>query len=44
MPLVQVDSHIIGKGVPGPLTQKLKKEYQKKVYLELSFFSNRKMP
>jgi len=35
MPLVQVDSHIIGKGVPGPLTQKLKKEYQKKVYLEL---------
>ncbi len=35
MPLVQVDSHIIGKGVPGPLTQKLKKEYQKKVSLEL---------
>lgn len=44
MPLVQVDSSLIGKGVPGPLTQKLKKEYQKKVYLELSFFSNRKMP
>lgn len=35
MPLVQVDSHIIGKGVPRLLTQKLKKEYQKKVYLEL---------
>lgn len=33
MSLVQVDSHIIGKGVPGPLTQKLKKEYQKKVCL-----------
>ena len=44
MPLVQVDSHIIGKGVPGPLTQKLKKEYQKKVSLELSLSSNRKMP
>ena len=35
MPLVQVDSSLIGKGVPGTLTQKLKKEYQKKVYLEL---------
>ncbi len=40
MPLVQVDSHIIVKGVPGPLTQKLKKEYQKKVYLELGFSSH----
>ncbi|TET09430.1 branched-chain amino acid aminotransferase, partial [Candidatus Aerophobetes bacterium] len=44
MPLVQVDSHIIGKGVSGTLTQKLKKEYQKKVSLELSLSSNRKMP
>jgi len=35
MPLVQVDSYIMGKGTPGPLTQKLEKEYRKKVSLEL---------
>ena len=35
MPLVQVDSSLIGKGVPGPLTQKLEKEYREKVSLEL---------
>ncbi len=44
MPLVQVDSSLIGKGIPGTLTQKLEKEYRKKVSLELGLFSNRKMP